>query len=131
MPEPAADRVSILVVEDHEPNRNMLARRLRRYGFTVTEAPDAVSAIALARATAPQVILMDVGLPGLDGLTATRELKSDASTRPIRIMALTAHAMAQDRAAALEVGCDEFETKPINFDRLVTKIHGLLGSTAL
>lgn len=116
----------VLVVEDNEMNREMLSRRLRRKGFVVLEAADATSGMAIARSQRVGIILMDMSLPEIDGWTATRMLKADAQTRRIPVMALTAHAMVQDRDAALAAGCDEFETKPIDFDRLLQKIHQLM-----
>jgi len=117
----------VLVVEDNEMNREMLTRRLKRKGFEVLEAGDARTAIDMAKTRPIGLILMDMSLPEMDGWTATRVLKADGSTRGIPVMALTAHAMVQDREAALAAGCDEFETKPIEFERLVEKIRRLLG----
>lgn len=119
---------AVLIVEDNEMNREMLTRRLKRKGFTVVEAGDAMTALSIARSQPIGVVLMDMSLPEIDGWTATRMLKGDASTKTIPIMALTAHAMVQDREEALAAGCDEFETKPIEFDRLVQKIHQLLAA---
>lgn len=119
---------AVLIVEDNEMNREMLTRRLKRKGFTVLEAGDAMTALSIARSQPIGVVLMDMSLPEIDGWTATRMLKGDAATKTIPIMALTAHAMVQDREEALAAGCDEFETKPIEFDRLVQKIHQLLGA---
>lgn len=119
---------AVLIVEDNEMNREMLTRRLKRKGFTVVEAGDAMTALSIARSQPIGVVLMDMSLPEIDGWTATRMLKGDAATATIPIMALTAHAMVQDREEALAAGCDEFETKPIEFDRLVQKIHQLLGA---
>lgn len=121
---------TVLLVEDNEMNREMLSRRLRRRGFVVLEAADATSGLMMARSQAVGVILMDMSLPEIDGWTATRMLKADAATRDIPVMALTAHAMVQDRDAALAAGCDEFETKPIDFERLVEKIQRLLTAGA-
>ncbi len=119
---------AVLLVEDNEMNREMLTRRLKRKGFTVLEAGDATTALSIARSCPIGVVLMDMSLPEIDGWTATRMLKADASTRAIPVMALTAHAMVQDREEALAAGCDEFETKPIEFDRLVQKIHQLMAA---
>lgn len=116
----------VLIVEDNDMNREMLTRRLRRRGFTVLEAADATAGLTIARSQPVGLILMDMSLPAIDGWTATRMLKSDAATSAIPVMALTAHAMVQDRDAAMAAGCDEFETKPIDFERLVGKIHHLL-----
>lgn len=118
----------VLIVEDNEMNREMLSRRLRRKGFAVLEAADATSGLMIARSRSIGVILMDMSLPEIDGWTATRMLKADAATRPIPVMALTAHAMVQDRDAALAAGCDDFETKPIDFDRLIDKITHLMAA---
>lgn len=116
----------VLLVEDNEMNREMLTRRLRRKGFVVLEASDARTALAIARSQPVGVVLMDMSLPEIDGWTATRMLKADDATRAIPVMALTAHAMVQDREDALAAGCDEFETKPIEFERLVGKIQHLM-----
>ena len=121
---------AVLVVEDNEMNREMLSRRLKRKGFVVLEAGDATVALMIARSRPVGVILMDMSLPEIDGWTATRMLKADAATRAIPVMALTAHAMVQDRDAALAAGCDDFETKPIDFERLVDKIQHLMGARA-
>ncbi len=118
----------LLIVEDNDMNREMLSRRLRRKGFDVLEAVDAMSGLLIAQSQPIGVILMDMSLPEIDGWTATRMLKADPATRAIPVMALTAHAMVQDRDAALAAGCDDFETKPIDFERLLDKIHHLLGA---
>lgn len=123
-------RKTVLLVEDNEMNREMLSRRLTRKGFTVLAAPDARAAFTLAGSPGVDLILMDMSLPELDGWTATRMLKADGATKHIPVMALTAHAMAQDREAALGAGCDEFETKPVDFERLVGKIQVMLKATA-
>jgi len=116
----------ILLVEDNEPNRDMLGRRLRRLGYVVDEAADGIEALEAA-ARAPDLVLLDLSLPRLDGWEVTRRLKSNESTRGIPIIALTAHVMAGDRERALAAGCDEFETKPVEFSRLRAKIEALLG----
>ena len=116
----------ILLVEDNEMNRDMLSRRLIRRGYEVVVAVDGREGVAKARAEAPALILMDMSLPVLDGWEATRELRADPATRAIPIIALTAHAMAGDREKALAVGCDDFDTKPIELDRLLGKIEALL-----
>lgn len=116
----------VLIVEDNDMNREMLTRRLRRRGFTVLEAADAAAGLRIARSQPVGLVLMDMSLPEIDGWTATRILKADAATAAIPVMALTAHAMVQDRDAAIAAGCDEFETKPIDFDRLIEKIQQLL-----
>jgi CheY-like chemotaxis protein len=117
----------ILLVEDNEMNRDMLARRLARRGYEVAAAIDGEQGVAMARSDAPALILMDMSLPGLDGWEATRQLKAAPDTRGIPVIALTAHAMAGDREKALAAGCDDFDTKPIDFGRLVGKIEALLG----
>ena len=117
----------ILLVEDNEMNRDMLSRRLLKAGFEMVMAVDGEQAIDLARSEAPDLILMDISLPGLDGWEATRRLKTMPETRSIPIIALTAHAMAGDREKSLAAGCNDYDTKPIDFRRLVQKIQGLLG----
>ena len=116
----------ILLVEDNEMNRDMLSRRLLRKGYAVVVATDGREGIAMARSEAPDLILMDMSLPLLDGWEATRQLKAAPETRSIPIIALTAHAMAGDREKAIEAGCDDYDTKPIEFTRLVDKIEALL-----
>jgi len=117
----------ILLVEDNEMNRDMLSRRLRKRGYEVTIAVDGVEGLEKARARHPDLILMDMSLPRLDGWQATTALKGDASTKHIPIVALTAHALTTDRARAEEVGCDDFDTKPVDLKRLLVKITALLG----
>jgi two-component system, cell cycle response regulator DivK len=117
--------MKILLVEDNEMNRDMLARRLQRRGFDVVVAVDGVQGIALAEAEAPDAILMDMSLPELDGWEATRRLKQAPTTRAIPVIALTAHAMSDDRDRALAAGCDDYETKPIELARLIAKIEAL------
>jgi len=119
----------LLIVEDNEMNRDMLTRRLERKGFTTVVAVDGVEGIAMARSEAPDLILMDMSLPVLDGWEATRRLKSAQETRTIPIIALTAHAMESDRERALRAGCDEYDSKPIEFPRLLEKIAVLLDSS--
>jgi CheY-like chemotaxis protein len=121
---------TVLLVEDNVMNRDMLSRRLTRKGFRVLAAPDARAAFSIAGSPGVDLILMDMSLPELDGWTATRMLKADRATKHIPVMALTAHAMAQDREAALGAGCDEFETKPVDFERLVGKINDMLKKAA-
>jgi CheY-like chemotaxis protein len=116
----------ILLVEDNEMNRDMLSRRLLKQGFEMVIAVDGEQAVALARSEAPDLILMDISLPGLDGWEATRLLKTMPETRSIPIIALTAHAMAGDREKSLAAGCNDYDTKPIDFRRLVEKIQGFL-----
>lgn len=116
----------ILLVEDNEMNRDMLSRRLVKRGYEVVIAVEGEQGIALARTDSPDLVLMDMSLPVLDGWEATRRLKSDPATRQIPIIALTAHAMAGDREKAREAGCDDFDTKPVELPRLLSKIEGLL-----
>jgi len=117
----------LLIVEDNEMNRDMLTRRLERKGFTIVVAVDGAEGIAMVRAASPDLILMDMSLPVLDGWEATRQLKAAPETRTIPIIALTAHAMETDREKALQAGCDEYDSKPIEFPRLLEKIATLLG----
>jgi len=116
----------ILLVEDNEMNRDMLSRRLLRNGYEVVLAVDGGDGVAKARTESPDLILMDMSLPVLDGWEATRQLKSEAKTREIPVIALTAHAMSGDRQKALSAGCDDFDTKPVELPRLLTKIQALL-----
>ena len=112
----------ILLIEDNEMNRDMLSRRLIRRGYEVVLATNGQEGLALARSGCPDLILMDLSLPTLDGWETTRRIKSSASTAAIPIIALTAHAMAGDKEQALAAGCDDYETKPIEFERLLEKI---------
>jgi CheY-like chemotaxis protein len=116
----------VLVVDDDESNRYMLSRRLEFRGYLVVTATDGREAVERARTEAPCLILMDVTLPVLDGLAATRELKSVPELRGIPVIALTAHAGPEDRDRAREAGCDDYDTKPIEFDRLERKMENLL-----
>ena len=116
----------ILLVEDNEMNRDMLSRRLIRSGYEVALAVDGAQGVALASSEAPDVVLMDMSLPVLDGWEATRRLKSDPKTRTLPVIALTAHAMAGDEEKARQAGCDDFDTKPVEYTRLLSKIEGLL-----
>ncbi len=116
----------ILVVEDNEMNRDMLTRRLGRRGFEPLVAVDGREAVEMAKSEQPDVILMDMSLPVMDGWEATRRLKSAPETRSIPVIALTAHAMSGDRERALEAGCDDYGTKPVEFGALVEKIEALL-----
>jgi CheY-like chemotaxis protein len=116
----------ILLVEDNEMNRDMLARRLQRRGFEVVIAVDGQEGMAMARSQSPDLILMDMSLPEVDGWEATRQLKGAAETCAIPVIALTAHAMAGDRERAIQAGCDDYDTKPIEFPRLLGKIDTLL-----
>lgn len=113
----------ILLVEDNEMNRDMLSRRLERRGFEVIMAADGEQGLVLAESERPDLILMDMSLPVLDGWEATRRLKSASQTQSIPIIALTAHAMAGDEAKALSVGCDDYDTKPVEMSRLLDKIR--------
>jgi CheY-like chemotaxis protein len=117
---------TILIVEDNEMNRDMLSRRLERKGYQVLMAVDGEMGIEVARSGAPDLILMDMSLPVVDGWEATRRLKADAVLRRIPVIALTAHAMANDRDKALEAGCDDYDTKPIELPRLLGKMETLL-----
>jgi two-component system, cell cycle response regulator DivK len=117
----------ILIIEDTENNRVLLSRRLKPKGHDIVTADDAESGLPLIEAEKPELILMDVGLPGMDGWNATRALKQNPATRHIPVIALTAHAMQGDREKAVEAGCDDYETKPIDFNRLFEKIERLVG----
>jgi len=116
----------LLVVEDNEMNRDMLTRRLERKGYTTIIAVDGAEGIAMARAESPDLILMDMSLPILDGWEVTRRLKAAPETRTIPIIALTAHAMAEDREKALQAGCDDYDKKPVELQGLLAKIEALL-----
>lgn len=116
----------ILIVEDNEMNRDMLSRRLQRKGYEILIAIDGQIGIDIARANAPDLILMDMSLPIVDGWEAARRLKADDALKHIPIIALTAHAMANDREKAIEAGCDDYDTKPIELPRLLAKIEMLL-----
>jgi two-component system cell cycle response regulator DivK len=117
---------NILLVEDNEMNRDMLSRRLERKGYTVILAIDGAEGLHKARTCSPDIILMDMSLPVVDGWEATRQLKADAATAAIPIIALTAHAMATDEQKARDAGCDDFDTKPIELPRLLAKMEVLL-----
>ncbi len=117
---------TILLVEDNEMNRDMLSRRLMRKGYAIITAEDGQKGVELALSERPDLILMDMSLPVLDGWGATRMLKSNPDTRHIPVIALTAHAMAGDEAAARDAGCDDFDTKPVVLDRLLDKIRAAL-----
>ena len=116
----------ILVVEDNEMSRDMLARRLRRRGYSVISAYDGEQGRVMARSESPDLILVDIGLPDMDGWEVTQSLKSHEETRHIPIIALTAHALVSDRQKAFEVGCDDYDTKPIDLARLTEKMGNLL-----
>ena len=116
----------ILLVEDNDMNRDMLSRRLQRRGYEVLVAVDGRQGVEIARAERPSLILMDMSLPELDGWEATRQIKADPATQAIPVIALTAHAMSSDRDRAREAGCDDFDTKPVELERLLGKIEALL-----
>jgi CheY-like chemotaxis protein len=118
----------LLYVEDNEMNRDMLSRRLQRRGFEVLIASDGEQGVAMAAAEKPDLILMDMSLPVLDGWQATRRLKAAPETKGIPVIGLTAHAMATDRDKCLEAGCDDYDTKPVELGRLLEKIERLLGT---
>ena len=120
----------ILLVEDNEMNRDMLTRRLERRGHEVLVAVDGAQGLALAQDALPGLILMDMSLPIMDGWEATRQLKADPATSSIPVIALTAHAMSEDREKAIAAGCDDYDTKPVEFARLVGKIDALLAASA-
>ena len=119
----------ILLVEDNEMNRDMLSRRLERKGHQVTIAVDGQQAIDFAAAQQPDLILMDMSLPVVSGWEATQQLKASVGTRAIPVIALTAHAMSEDEKKAREAGCDDYDTKPVDLERLLGKINTLLGNT--
>ena len=116
----------VLLVEDNELNRDMLSRRLMKCGWQVSCAEDGLQGLQMAMQARPQIILMDLSLPLMSGWNAARQIKANAELRSIPIIALSAHAMREDRTSALQAGCDEFETKPVEFERLVRKMHALL-----
>jgi len=117
----------VLLVEDNEMNRDMLSRRLERKGFDVVYAQDGGTAVDLANVEQPALILMDMSLPVMDGWEATRRIKAGSGTKNIPIIALTAHAMAGDREKAMDAGCEDYDTKPVDFPRLLGKIELLIG----
>lgn len=116
----------LLVIEDNEWSRDMLARRLSRRGYQVISAADGRRGIAMAKEQSPDLIVMDMSLPEIDGWEATRRLKADPATRAIPIVALTAHAMASDRKKAMDAGCDDYHTKPVDFESLVRSVEAFL-----
>jgi len=116
----------ILIVEDNEENRDSLSRRLQRRGFAVISAEDGKAGVAMAQSEKPGLILMDMNMPELDGWEATRQLKAAAETKDLPVIALTAHAMSGDRDRALEVGCADYHTKPVEFPKLLAQIEALL-----
>ena len=121
--------MKILLIEDNELNLDMLTRRLERKGFTVISAVDGLSGIEKANKEKPKLIIIDLSLPILDGWDAAKKLKADNATKSIPIIALTAHAMKGDRQKALNAGCDEYDTKPVDFDRLLGKIGKVTGTS--
>jgi CheY-like chemotaxis protein len=121
----------ILLVEDNEMNRDMLSRRLQKNGYEVVLAIDGEEGMAKAQSELPALILMDMSLPGIDGWEATRRLKAAPQSQNIPVIALTAHAMTDDRDKALAAGCDDFDTKPVELSRLLSKIQALLGRHAV
>ena len=118
----------ILLVEDNDFNRDMLSRRLTRRGYEIVDAADGEQAVRLASEIIPELILMDINLPGMDGWEATKRIKANPGTASIPIIALTAHAMTGDREKTIGAGCDEYETKPVNFEGLLSKMESLLGA---
>lgn len=116
----------LLLVEDNEMNRDMLSRRLEKRGYTLALAVDGGQGVAMAKSELPDLILMDMSLPVMDGWEATKQVKADPATKGIPVIALTAHAMESDRQKALDAGCDDFDTKPVELARLLTKIEELL-----
>jgi CheY-like chemotaxis protein len=122
--------MKVLLVEDNEMNRDMLSRRLTRNGYEVVMAVDGQQAVDMASSENPAVILMDMSLPVIDGWEATRQVKANPQTKGIPLIALTAHAMAEDEAKARAAGCDDFDTKPVDIQRLVGKINALVDGKA-
>jgi two-component system cell cycle response regulator DivK len=118
----------VLLVEDNEMNRDMLSRRLVRRGFEVVFAVDGQQGVDLAKSARPDIILMDMSLPVIDGWEATRRVKADDATKSVPVIGLTAHAMSGDREKAMEAGCDDYDTKPVELDRLIGKMERLLGA---
>jgi len=116
----------VLLVEDNEMNRDMLSRRLTRRGFEVVFAANGQQGVDIARSEKPDIILMDMSLPVMDGWEATRRIKADGMMRRIPVIGLTAHAMSGDREKAIEAGCDDYDSKPVEIDRLLSKINRLL-----
>jgi two-component system cell cycle response regulator DivK len=120
----------LLLIEDHEMNREMLLRRLARRGFEVIGAQDAETALSLLATTQPDLVLMDIRLPGMDGLTAVRTIRSNPHTCKLPVIALSAHVMKEEKERALRAGCNDYDTKPVDFDRLVSKIEILLAKAS-
>lgn len=121
--------MKILIVEDNETNLDMLSRRLTRLGFEIVSARDGAAGVEATKRERPDLVLMDMSLPEIDGWEATRRIKADPETRAIKVIALTAHAMAEDRDRALEAGCDDYDTKPVELSRLLGKIQACLGGS--
>lgn len=119
--------MKILLVEDNEMNRDMLSRRLKRKGFEVLIAVDGAEGVKMSTSESPDIILMDMSLPVLDGWQATQQIKANSQTKDIPVIAMTAHAMAGDREKCLDAGCDDYDTKPVEFPRLLDKIKNLIG----
>lgn len=119
--------IKVLLIEDNEMNRDMLLRRLVRKGYNVLTAMDGAEGVSMTISETPDIVLMDMSLPVVDGWEATRQLKANSQTQKIPVIALTAHAMSGDREKALTAGCDEYDTKPIELPRLIGKIEALLG----
>jgi CheY-like chemotaxis protein len=123
----AAAGKRILLVEDNELNMDMLARRLEKKGYEIVRATDGESGVSLGQSAHPHLVIMDIGLPGIDGWEASRRLRASGESQAVPILALTAHAMGGEREKAIAAGCDDFESKPIEFPRLLAKIEALLG----
>jgi CheY-like chemotaxis protein len=119
--------ITLLLVEDNEMNRDAISRLLERRGFTVLTAMDGEEGIRICREAQPDMVLMDIGLPGIDGFEATRRIKADPLTGHIPVVALTARVLTSDQEAAFLAGCDDYDSKPVDFTRLIGKIHALLG----
>jgi CheY-like chemotaxis protein len=122
---------TLLLVEDNEMNRDAISRLLGRRGFTVITAEDGEQGQQLCHDSLPDLVLMDLGLPGMDGFEATRQIKADPRTAGIPVVALTVRALTSDREAALAAGCDDYDTKPVDLDRLIGKVRSLLGDPAV
>jgi two-component system cell cycle response regulator DivK len=119
--------MKILIVEDNDTNLDMLSRRLTRLGFEIVSARDGAEGVEATRRERPDLVLMDMSLPVIDGWEATRRIKADPETRAIKVIALTAHAMSEDRDRAMDAGCDDYDTKPVELSRLLGKIQTCLG----
>lgn len=121
--------MKILIVEDNDTNLDMLSRRLGRLGFEIVSARDGAAGVEATKRERPDLVLMDMSLPVIDGWEATRRIKADPETQAIKVIALTAHAMAEDRERALDAGCDDYDTKPVELSRLLAKIQTCLGTS--